>query len=600
MSFFYEGRLPAHIWGHCNDNAPFSFYPNGVSVYVNYQEGFNISQAISPIVPTRESGPRRVLFKRWPLGTGPIAAQSGEIQDIPCEKQFPWKKIQLVDGGSGNSVIHGLIGLTIHGELYAWGQPGRQCDIFSAFIGDEANTLSANARVYLPFRDSLWPTFFPADYCARPRRIFFPEIDEPIIDVAARGKRNGNAYNVTVVTRSGRVFVAGKLDGGAHGVSPSTTRADARLYAREDGYESYYAPIYPPFAPVVTEVNLPAGAKAVSVPSGLSNCVIADDGQLYFWWYDYTNKVMNAPQKLTGFVKRISVTSGGSGYSQGPQQATTFGPLPLVFSEPASGVKAIANCQVRDGVVVSATVENPGRGYSSAPIPVVEPPGGPSDIRSGSGAEFSCEMFDDSHSFVSSDAVGDDFLIDNNGGLYSFGFSSYWDVTNASNAFHDRIRFHSDGPYSFARGGVVISSGGRLYVANPDADSVLSIDTIAANRIEGNGFALSCIGDGYASGATFTTWDYNSTLFRSYLVGIKTDGTMWSAGKNDNGLLGDSVDLTASRRAMQQIAPEARWTDVYCYAGFNPVCVAIRKDAICREIDQPMEYYPDEYYRTLQ
>lgn len=599
MSFFYEGRLPVHIWGHCNDKVPFSFYPNGVSGYVNYQAGFNISQAISPIVPTRESGPRRVLFKKWPLGTGPIAAQSGEIQDVPCEKQFPWKKIQLVDGDSGGSTVGGLVGLTIHGELYAWGQPGQQCDIFSAFIGDAANTLSINARVYLPFRDSLWPLYFPADYCARPRRIFFPAIDEPIVDVAARGTRNGNAYNVTVVTRSGKVFVAGKLDGGAHGVSPSTTRADARLYRRQDGYASYYAPIYPPFAPVVTEVNLPAGAKAVSIPSGLSNCVIADDGQLYFWWYDYQNSVMNPPQKLTGFVKRINVTSGGSGYSQGSRGVTTFS-APLVFSEPASGVKAIANCQVQNGVVVSATVMKSGRGYSSAPSPVVEPPGGPNDIRGGSGAQFSCETFDDSHSFVSSDAVGDDFLIDNNGGLYSFGVSSYWDVINTTNAFHDRILFHSAGPYRFARGGVVISSGGRLYVANHAADSALEIDTIAANRIEGNGFALSCIGDGYASGATFTSWDYNGSLFRKFLVGIKTDGTMWSAGKNDNGLLGDSVDLTASRRAMQQIAPEARWVDVYCYAGFNPVCVAIRKDAICREIDQPMEYYPDSYYQTLQ
>jgi len=598
MSFFYDGRLPVHIWGHCNDKTPFSFYPNGVSGYVNSQAGFDISQAISPIVPTRESGPRRVLFKRWPLGTSQNTAQSGEIHDVPCEKQFPWKKIQLVHGGGG-STIYGLVGLTIHGELYAWGQPGRQCDIFSAFIGDAANTLSANARVYLPFRDSLSPIFFPADYCARPRRIFFPAIDEPLVDVAARVPRNGNAYNVTVVTRSGRVFVAGMLNGGAHGVSPSTTRADARLYGGQARSNSVYASIYPPFAPVVTEVNLPVGIKAASIPSGLSNCVIADDGQLYFWWYDYENNVMNAPEKLTGFVKRINVTSGGSGYSQGPQQSTTF-TAPLVFGEPASGVKATGNCEVQNGVVVSAKVAKSGRGYSSAPSPVVEPPGGPNDIRSGSGAQFSCEMFDSSHSFVSSDAVGDDFLIDNNGGLYSFGLSAYWDVVNATDAFHDRILFHSAGPYRFARSGVVISSGGRLYVANPSLDSTLEIDSIAANRVEGNGFALSCIGDGYASGATFATTDYNNTLFRKFLVGIKTDGTMWSAGKNDNGLLGDSVDLTASRRTMQQIASEARWVDVYCYAGFNPVCVAIRKDSICREIDQPMEYYSDDYYRMLQ
>jgi hypothetical protein len=599
MSFFYEGRLPVHIWGHCNESVPFSFYPNQASSLAAFLEGFNVSQAMAPVVPTQESGPRRVFFRKWARGASESTAQQIEVQDVPCDKQFPWKKLQLVDGGPQGSTLHGLVGLTIHGELYAWGLPGRQCDIFSAFIGGSGTSstqYSPNARFYLPFRDSTLSVRTPADYCARPRRIVFPVIDEPIIDVAARGKRNGNAYNVTIVTRSGKVFVAGTLGGGAHGVPPTTTRPDAVRYGFFGGY---YAPIDPPFAPIVTEVTLPAGIKAVSVPSGLSNCVIADDGQLYFWWYDYPNNAMRAPQQLSGFVKRIHVTDGGSGYSQGTPPQYTF-TAPLVFSESASGVHATGDCNVENGVVVSATVRKAGRGYSSAPTAQVEPPGGPNEVNTGSGASFSCEMFDGSHSFTSSDAVGDDFLIDNNGGLYSFGANSYWDWVNSQEAFHDRILFHSDGPYRFARNGVVISSAGRLYVSNPSLDRFLEIDTVVANRIEGYRFSLSCIGDGYVSGATFNSWDFNGTLYRKYLVAIKTDGTMYSAGKNDNGLLGDSVNLAISRRAMQQIASEARWVDVYCYAGFNPVCVAIRKDAICREIDQPMEFYRDDYYRSLQ
>lgn len=595
MSFFYEGRLPVHMWGHCNDNAPFSFYPNQASGYVASLEGFNTTQAVAPVVPTRESGPRKVLFKKWPYGTSQSTAQQVEVTDVPCDKQFPWKKLQVVSTGVG-STLFAIAGLTVHGELYAWGMVGRECDILSAYRGDVTSAspeLSSNARVYLPFRDSTSSGLFSADYCARPRRVFFPGISEPIKDFAARSSRNSNAHNVTIVTRSGRVFVAGVLSGGAHAVLPNTQRDDARLFS-----QVIYSSRVPPYLPVVTEVQLPNGVPAESVPSSCSNCVIGQDGQLYFWWSGYQSGIINGPQKLTGFVKRIAVTNGGSGYRQG-SSTTTF-TAPLVFSDPVSGVKAGATCQVENGVVVSAFVFKAGRGYSTAPTPIMEPLFGPNDIRAGSGAQFSCEMFDDSHSFIASDAVGDDFLIDNNGALYSYGLGQYFDWVNEPDAFQGRLLFHSDGPYKFAREGVVISSSGRLYVANPSLDSFLDIDSIPANRIEGYRFSLSCIGDGYISGASFRPGDYNGSLFRKFLVGIKTDGTMWSAGSNNNGLLGDSLDLTATRRTMQQIASEARWVDVSCVAGFGPVCIAIRKDAICREIDQPMEYYPDSYYQTLQ
>lgn len=600
MSFFYEGRLPVHIWGHCNDNTPFSFYPNQASGYLFSLEGFNTTQAVAPIVPTRESGRRKVLFKKWPYGTSQSTAQQVEVTDVPCDKQFPWKKLQVVSTGVGSTQF-AIAGLTIHGELYAWGMIGPDCDILSAYRGDVASAspeLSGNARVYLPFRDSTASLRLSADYCARPRRVFFPGISEPLKDFAARSSRSSNTRSITVVTRSGRVFVAGQLNGGAHGVAPNTQRDDAKLFSQGINQVAYYSSRVPPYLPVVTEVHLPSGVSAASVPSGCSNCVIGNDGQLYFWWFDYQNSVMNSPQKLTGFVKRIAVTNGGSGYRQG-SGSTTF-TAPLVFSDPASGVKAVASCQVENGVVVSARVLKSGRGYSTAPTPTMEPLFGPNDIRAGSGAQFSCEMFDASHSFIASDAVGDDFLIDNNGALYSYELGQYWDWVNERNALQDRLLFHSDGPYSFAREGVVISSSGRLYIANPSLDTFLDIDSIPANRIEGYRFALSCIGDGYVSGASFRPGDYNASLFRKFLVGIKTDGTMWTAGKNDNGLLGDSVDLTASRRSMQQIATEARWVDASCVAGFGPACIAIRKDAICREIDQPMEYYPDSYYQTLQ
>jgi len=65
-----------------------------------------------------------------------------------------------------------------------------------------------------------------------------------------------------------------------------------------------------------------------------------------------------------GFLTRVTVTSGGSGY--------TNAPLVRLFGGGGSGAQVVAT--VSNGVVVAAPVFNPGFGYASAPVVVIAPP----------------------------------------------------------------------------------------------------------------------------------------------------------------------------------------------------------------------------------
>ncbi|NBX72710.1 MAG: hypothetical protein EBQ89_00225 [Alphaproteobacteria bacterium] len=629
MSFFYEGRLPAYMWGHCNSNTPWSFYPR-VGNFFNSQ-GISVLGPFSPFVPIAESGPRRIAYRQWATGSSQASASAGELHDVPCDQQFPWKKFQVLWGGE-SSVGYILVGLTLHGELYAWGYQGPYCDLLCAYLASQASQSFSfsheSAKPYSPYRTRSRTS--PAyeentgsmGAAARPRRIVFPGVHEPIKDFATYFPTFGPQSGITIVTKSGRVFVAGSLVLGVHGVPPYTTRPDARLFTQTvsdfaqypgavDYVGAFYIPTNAPYFPVVTEVTLPLGVTAASVPSGRKGCVIGDDGQLYYWWWDFKTGTMHAPSKLTGMIKKIDVVSGGSGYvNRGG--ATTFS-MALTIPLPGDGVQAVGSCFIRDGSVVSTRMFSAGAGYTSSTNVTV---GNSADqLAAGSGAQFSCDVFDSTHSFISSDAAGGEYLLDNSGALYRTGYFSGSSFDNAPDAH--RYIWHSAGPYQFARGNVVVTSSGTLLFdslngSSANVASQLGFDVqreaaIVSQNFESwlsEGFSetrsLLPVAEGYVSGAAFGFGGYNDSLNGDVIVGIKQDGTMWSAGRNDNGLLGDNDDLLASRRAMERIASPAVWKDVFAFTGFGPMFVAIRKDAICRQIDQPMEYYPDDYYRTLQ
>lgn len=653
MSFFYDGRLPVYAWGGVYDSPAtmFSMY-DYYAASDDYDNGYNVTPPTYAGVPIPENGPRIAIQQRWPRGSDFRNAQTVVREEVPCDKQFPWRKIE-------SNVVGVVVGHTLHGELYACiSSPsgiGLE-DILSSQWWRASDNLNAQngfdlwasqyAKYYVPFRGPLSEitAAYGGGETPRFRRLIFNGVNEAIKDfsLAATGTREGaGGRTLTLVTKSGRVYVSGFLTNGAHGVPPTTTRPDASLIAQASPYENsmpFYVPKAPDGLPVVTEVTLPGGIKAASAPSGSTNCVLGEDGQLYYWWWDDTQKVMNPPKKFTGFIKYVSVVSGGGGYrtkaSGNTPERGTF-TWALKFPTPANGRAAQATCQIVDGQVTHASISDGGEGYTSPPVPVLADQEDEELNLGGQGAQFECHVFDESHGFSHTTSAGRGFLLGTDGSLYLFYLcQTISQFGSPPQEFFSPVRWHSHGPYKYARGnvggyagnGCVVGADGTLYVMTNgvrgyDGSPSLSllndicVDVDVGGEIQSPNFmrfrldndpvvyeshVLLPAGTGYATAESHSV---RLTGFQttSCIVAVKDDGSLLSAGRNDSGALGDGSPLSASRRTLEPIATQAKWLDV-CVFGLLDVtqCYAIRKDAICREIDQPMEYYHDDYYKTLQ
>lgn len=81
---------------------------------------------------------------------------------------------------------------------------------------------------------------------------------------------------------------------------------------------------------------------------------------------------------------------------------------------------------------------------------------------------------------------------------------------------------------------------------------------------------------------------------------IDTSNRMYTfGGTNSRGLYGDDTANGISRSSPVQVATDAEWVNCFGVTGpsSGAYFVAIRKDAICRSVDQPMEYWPDWYFQ---
>lgn len=644
MSFFYEGRLPMYAWGgYYNDSAPMFSKDDYIAISELQNQGTNSTVSIYPQVPLAELGARIAVRKQWPIGQSQNNATTVTEEDVPCDKQFPWRKLQA------DLVRSYVVGLTHNGELYMClgnasagitledllcGQFYSEADVLSYPSGLYSLKSSGSARLYIPFRGPLnGSNYNDSGQAARFRRLMFQGVGEAIKDFAVSSSGNiatgASGDAMTLVTKSGRVFVAGSTKNGSHGVPPATTRPDASFIAADASTpitDGFYVPKSPSPLPVVTEVTLPGNVKAAAVPSGSTNCVIGEDGQLYYWWWDRGAGAMNAPKKHTGFVKRATVSNPGSGYAlvRGPgvPDATTF-TLALEFPTPPGGRAAKGVCQIIDGQAAYVCIQEPGSGYGSPPSPVIKASGG--DIN-GSGAAFETEIFGPDDSFSTTLAAGRGFLLGSDGALYLFALSeNISQFGETPQQFKAPVFWHSAGPYTFARNNCVVDSGGTLYVmygavrgVDGSVSSVplndICVDVDPDGEVQSPNFkrlffinpivyeskVLYPVGSGYLC-AEAPALSLGAFQGSASVVAIKEDGTLATGGRNDSGVFGDGSPLSASRRTMQEVASSAKWVDVCAFGHINKVaCYAIRKDAVCRELDQPMEYYDDEYYKTLQ
>jgi hypothetical protein len=146
----------------------------------------------------------------------------------------------------------------------------------------------------------------------------------------------------------------------------------------------------------------------------------------------------------------------------------------------------------------------------------------------------------------------------------------------------------------------------------PDNSSVIAAKRIAFGDSEHPAYGIAQDGALYRQlSNAFGNWELVSSdvwvslasSVRTY-CGVKADGSVWTWGRNSNSefgpknfngvYFGDGSAVDAQRTTPTQIANSAEWVSVWSLgdAGF----IAIRKDAICRDIDQPMEYWPDWHF----
>jgi hypothetical protein len=591
---------------------------------------------------------RAVLWAQREDNLSEIIKLSADVI-MPCDRQLPWKKLQF-------GFLHS-VGLTINGEVYV---RANFRDRFSGtFVRRQAEKEDFN-DFYAAYLYAGFSRFFSPDAPVAFKDFsiaygftnFYSDTQLP------RGLTQWSA--LTLVTADSRVFVVGSGGMGEHGIPPDADKPNATLerpYVQYYDNQVFWQSTVPPYFPVATEISLPEGVGAAAVPQDSIGSVIGDDGQLYAWWRDPSNGTMYPPKKITGFVTNITMTSTGSpvkelkyDISGIPNQDEVRRWTWLDFSEPpAGGTKPVAYAEFRftNPYRLSGRVfiVNPGMGYTTPPsawLNGIEWYGAP--------AEFSCDIFESSDSFSLPMKADSPWLIGSDGCVYyytqPFVIMRPYRVAGSDHngarftryaAFKPLAPIRATAPgvsFKYAGSSCLIAEDGSYYVPFPrgaDRDAlpfetesaVLDFwgDTPPTTEYNDYGvsivtnlsltdygpqdpdaikspYALFKIGSGFESGTCNVPLTNVNDYLRYAAAGIKEDGTMWTAGSNLRGLLGDNDDLFSSRKSFQQIAEGTEWVSVKSANNSGDVSVfyAVRKDAVCRSRTQDMEYVRDDYY----
>ncbi len=138
--------------------------------------------------------------------------------------------------------------------------------------------------------------------------------------------------------------------------------------------------IYLPAASIAQDLTVTGIPPSVSTPqpanlaiNSTSNVTFtvsaSGTGPLGYQWYGFTPRSAGATAVALvagGFVFDAPVTEGGRGYLEAPGVRFIGG----------NGLGAVGTATLSNGVVVAITINNPGFGYSSAPMVLIDPPTG--------------------------------------------------------------------------------------------------------------------------------------------------------------------------------------------------------------------------------
>jgi hypothetical protein len=585
VSFIYNSKLPFYSWGHPGDTGT-SSVPQGPS----YQQR---SGFVHLAVPLAEDGARKSWNNASDAPRG--IASTAPFDNVPCDAQMPWKKFV-------NGTFNTSFGLTIHGEVYELA-----CSYYMWFVG--ARPILASRPFVSHSRIARWSfsaikrpianifNSSPSSYFLRTAALF-DYYHPAVLAVDA----DGAAWWLTDVFNTVRdAFVTNTMGDGAVSIplpagkaakflnccdfvtisTNGAQRQGTMLVLTTSDDKTYVWPAYTQLSHVLPgpadwycltggcvsvvdpsnlsgfgwDIDMPLPTVAVSAPgAGGTTATVepyATSGNSATWRSSF-RKTVNGVEKTYG-IPFFWITNPGSGYASDAtltfSRAPDDGVLPSDFQ-----LKVWADYVVSEdpGSLLASHrfFDNSGKTVSITPPMLPRPSGYFANV-----------------SWITSNF---ETLVKNTG-AESVGVAVKQHASNfPNNTQSNQVRFFIGQDEKLYR-----------YNDNPGAGKDPGFEVLD----NGPWVSLCC------SGRTF--------------CGVKRDGTMYTWGVNGTGsggatanynrvFFGDGSEVNSSRNTPTQIAADAEWVSAWRINdhGF----IAVRKDAICRDIDQPMEYWPDWHF----
>jgi hypothetical protein len=549
VSFVYNNKLPFYIWGPYLGRFSFSNDDQGRPIL------HQISTNIGGIrVPLAEYGadPLFDANKSQPL-PATLANRLAQAEASPCDAQMPWRDFVTPVRGQGDGLGYGFYGITMHGEIYRF--PANGDSRWSVSAGTSARRMTKIGS------DNMSSAFVSLSECQSTQISELP---------------NSKVVNAGAVTNDGKAWLVGAQ-------SPQLGRVFSLCEPVDlpEGELAKYISFR--FAQLLPGSSVARSAAIVLTTQ--SNKTYLRNTISSKWFCLTTGCYETEPIVQQGTIQRWNQTNLPTFSVAPPPSGKTATVEPVWFE--TSGTTTFP---------IDMRITDPGSGYVTNPSVTASRPG---DVNpTAPPPTIKLRVF---------------------------------------NEYMDEAYHRPCGTLTFSSGGILCrSNANRLYrlriPAHVTTESFVSTDDIPwlsestprdrsnvhvlvrdlagnSNLVLGVDRKLYLLGaDGSASGNRslvdlFDGGEWQSIAFAgSVSCGIKTDGTMWSWGTQGNvrgALFGDLSEFGTVRTTPVQVASEAEWLRVRHF--WDPLetgamMLAIRKDAICRAIDQPFELWPDWAY----
>jgi hypothetical protein len=587
--------MPYYAWGlGYNNNSANDVDPLGY--FDELEENDRELTLRRGIVPTAESGAS--LIHKQALGTGGYDPDEGVytsfFESAPVDRQVPWRSIEMRRTG-WLGALNG-VGLTMFGELYG-------IELYAPRISSAgpSSFVNQNRRIFkvrspLAKRAFQWigPTtcgghFAFATPCvsrygeafllnasSRRRAVLEAEDDEYLISISLPSGETAekfwvldgsysyrqsagtstDSYFFLLATTSGKTFVRGV---GQTGVNPrgfSFWGNDPPSYLSEwtllttgvvnGRFLSSGDARWP--------VSQPPPRIIVSPPqSGGNPGIPKESARIVAEWYPDGDKWQ---------LYQFYIAHPGSGYTSPP--SISFDPAPVSGTPTRVELQLFESSirkQMQDDTFTSRLTETQvGEAYRFTVPPT-------SFIRS---ANSLYGYSGDPADRTSRVAVSENYRTGNfqNNGMFG------WVANNSQSYFRSTIGGVADTVTAYGSSGGsmhLLATDGRLYKLPPPGGS--------------------------SSGPELVSGGEWVSIAQSHgtLAAVNKNGGLYTWGDTP-GLYGDGT--TSVRSSPVRVAPEAEWVDCVGGWGNRPLFIAIRKDATCRGIDEPMPLWPDSYFES--